>query len=183
MAKSITLPTSSVVTNKYTAQVAALGTQVGNADNATLATLADLFAEFGEVFHAAIEVTPYKDLRTAFIGAYIATRGDLDGEAKKRAEKTGANRWAELVALIGYIKPQTDAQKKAADRMARTRAAKRPSVADQDTDKPDVPVTGHDASTGVAITLSRIDAHIISLLHSGRVAEAMKAINDTYAKA
>lgn len=165
------------ITNEFTQSMAQFGARLGAADTNAAAELA---AEFGTLLHDAVTATAYKELRRAFIDAYVVARG-LPDPAK--GAKSAANRWAELVLAVGFEKPQTEAQKKDAARKAAKRPARAPKGKPAPTPQDDLdsPIEGHVKALGIALELSRVDADIISALHDGRVAEAVTLINSFYA--
>ena len=132
--------------------------------------LADSVMAIGDLLPATLTAAQYKTIRAQWIKGYVEAMGCKEATAENQWAKV----WKGVEGAFGIKKPQSvEAARKAAQRAKAEKAEKAPT----DNEQPIPPADGAKAAKAVQMTLSAIEAHIISKIRSGQFKVAIDCIH------
>lgn len=128
--------------------------------------LADSVAAVGELLPTIMTAADYKIVRAEWCKGYAEAMGCKPVTAENQWAKV----WRGVEQAFGFAKPKTEeAKRKAAQRAAKKAAA--------ESTAPKTPTNGAEAAQKVKMELSRIEAHVVSLLRAGKYKAAVDCIH------
>ena len=132
--------------------------------------LAESVHAVGEILPADMTPAQYRTIRAAWCKGYAEAMGCKPVTAENQWSKV----WKGVEQAYGFKKPQSEeARRKAAQRAARRSTA----AGDGEPAAPETPAKGSEAAQKVKLELSRIEAHIVSLIRRKQFGAAINCLH------
>ena len=129
--------------------------------------LAESVHAVGEILPADMTPAQYRTIRAAWCKGYAEAMGCK----QVTAENQWAKVWKGVEQAYSFAKPKSEEAKRKAAQRAKAKGPAAKSVA------PKAPTNGEEAAKKVSMELSRIEAHIVGLIRSGKYKAAVDCIH------